>query len=166
MRIVMSLSLLILLSIRAYAQAPQIDRIDVVEYGIYTADEQAHKLVPGAAAGTENIVGNIHHILTTRNIPAQQGVHFGFLFTPIGGPEDKTVTFRQVTIFPPSGLRNPDTQQLSVQEEYDIDARLGKTIFKGYCFDNDWEVVPGAWTFQLWYQGRKLVDQVFTVVNQ
>jgi Domain of unknown function (DUF3859) len=166
MRIVASLLLLILLSIRAYAQAPQINRIDVVEYGIYTADEQGHKSVPGAAAGTENIVSNIHHTLTTRNVPAQQGVHFGFLFTPIGEPEDKIATVRQVTIFPSSGLRNPSTQQLFVQEEYDIDVRIGKTNFKGYGFDNHWEVVPGVWTFQLWYQGRKMVDQVFTVAKQ
>jgi len=39
MRIVLSLLLLLLTSASAYAQTLQIERIDVLEHGIYTADE-------------------------------------------------------------------------------------------------------------------------------
>jgi hypothetical protein len=41
MRFVTLLLLLISQSVGADAQAPKIDRIDVIEYGIYTTDEQS-----------------------------------------------------------------------------------------------------------------------------
>jgi hypothetical protein len=43
---------------------------------------------------------------------------------------------------------------------------IGTTQFRSYVLDNDWEVVPGVWIFQVWYQGRKLAEQKFTLVKQ
>ena len=33
----------------------------------------------------------------------------------------------------------------------------------GYGFDNAWEIVPGVWTEQIWYQDRMLAERTFTV---
>jgi hypothetical protein len=42
---------------------------------------------------------------------------------------------------------------------------IGKVLYFGYGFENDWELVPGTWTFEIWFQGRKLAVEQFTVVK-
>jgi hypothetical protein len=138
----------------------------VIEYGIYTGTTQNVRIEPGTATGTVTALGDIEHAATTRNIPAQQGVRFGFRFTVAGAPSGAVVNLHMVTIFPPPGLTNPATQQLKDHSEYDTTATVGTPSFKGYNFTNDWEVAPGIWTMQIWYQGRKLAEQKFTVVRQ
>jgi len=166
MRIALPLLLSLLASTGAYAQTPQIDRIDVVEYGIYTTTTENKVSAPGTASGTRAIVTDIRHAATTRTVSAQKGVDFGFRYTVVGAPAGAVVPIRFVTIFPAPGLRNPDTQQLKARSEYDFNVAIGQTSFKSYGLDNDWKVVPGIWTMQIWYQGRKLAEQSFTVVKQ
>jgi hypothetical protein len=156
----------LLVSTGAYAQTPQIDRIDVVEYGIYTGNTQGTQSAPGTATGTVSTIGDIQRAATTRTVPAQQGVRFGFRFVVVGAPAGTVVPLHMVTIFPPPGLTNPATQQRKAQSEYDTSAAIGTTSYKGYNFTNDWEAAPGIWTMQIWYQGRKLAEQTFTVVRQ
>ncbi|MBS1242546.1 MAG: hypothetical protein H6R44_301, partial [Nitrospirae bacterium] len=44
-----------------------------------------------------------------------------------------------------------------------IAALVGKKIHEGYTFDHEWELVTGAWVIQVFYDGRKLAEQYFTV---
>ena len=39
-------------------------------------------------------------------------------------------------------------------------------LYRDYTFAHDWELLPGVWTFQIWYQGRMLAEEKFTVVKQ
>ena len=39
------------------------------------------------------------------------------------------------------------------------------TTFAGWTFDNQWELIPGEWVFQIYYEGEKLVEKSFTVYN-
>ncbi len=166
MRIALALLLSLLAASGAYAQTPQIDRIDVVEYGIYTTTATGEVSAPGTASGTRSIVTDVRHAATTRTVPAQKGAEFGFRYTVVGAPAGAIVPIHFVTIFPAPGLRNPATQQVKDRSEYDVNVAIGQTSFKSYGLDNDWEVVPGVWTMQIWYQGRKLAEQKFTVVKQ
>jgi len=34
--------------------------------------------------------------------------------------------------------------------------------FIGYGFDEDYELVEGDWVFEIWYQGKKMINQKFT----
>jgi hypothetical protein len=166
MRTGLALFLLLLAPAGAYAQTPQVDRIDVVEYGIYTATTTGQQAVSTTAAGTVSTLNDIQLAATTRTVPAQQGVRFGFRFVVVGAPAGAIVPLHMVTIIPPPGLTNPATQQTKAQSEYDTTAPIGQTWYKGYTLTNDWEVVPGVWTMQVWYQGQKLAEQQFTVVKQ
>jgi hypothetical protein len=40
---------------------------------------------------------------------------------------------------------------------------IGRVFYESYHFDHDWEMVPGAWSFEIWYDGRKLTEQKLTV---
>jgi hypothetical protein len=41
--------------------------------------------------------------------------------------------------------------------------KIGETLYLGYGFENEWEIVPGTWTFAVSYQGKELAKQSFTV---
>jgi Domain of unknown function (DUF3859) len=41
--------------------------------------------------------------------------------------------------------------------------KIGAICLLGYGFDNAWEIVPGVWTEQIWYQDRMLAERTFTV---
>ena len=41
--------------------------------------------------------------------------------------------------------------------------KIGALCLLGYGFDNAWEIVPGVWTEQIWYQDRMLAERTFTV---
>jgi hypothetical protein len=43
---------------------------------------------------------------------------------------------------------------------------IGAQLHRDYTFEHDWELLPGVWTFQIWYQGRLLAEEKFTVVKQ
>ena len=164
MRMMLSLALALWLAPAVtYAQTPQIDRIDIVEHGIYTAKRTGDEAAPNATNGIVANLGDVQHAVTTRTIPAQQGVRFGFRYNIVGTPANATVLLHMVTIFPSPGLTNPATGKTAARSEYDARATIGKRQYKDYGLDNAWEVVPGRWTMQIWYQGRKLAEQTFTV---
>jgi Domain of unknown function (DUF3859) len=163
---VLSLLLLTFLSIGANAQAPRVDSIKIVDYGLYTNNVTAKESAPNVPGGSRNIVKEIRHAATTRTVPAQQGVVFGFNFTVVGAPAGTVVPLHMVDVYPPPGLRDPATQKLSDHAEYNRTATIGSQTFTSYGFDHDWELVPGVWTIQIWYEGRKLAEQQFTVVKQ
>ena len=165
MKFVMLLSLLLLASTGSHAQTLQIERIDVVEYGLYTATTTSQEAAD-TATGTASALTEIRHAATTRTVPAQQGVRFGFRFTVVGAPVGANVQLHFVTVYPIPGLRNPATQELKALGEYDHSVTIGESSYRGYSLDYDWEVVPGIWTLQIWYQDRKLAEQQFTVVRQ
>ena len=41
--------------------------------------------------------------------------------------------------------------------------KIGALCLLGYGFDNAWEIVPGVWKQQIWYQNRMLAERSFTV---
>jgi hypothetical protein len=75
------------------------------------------------------------------------------------------VSLHVVTIYPSPGLNNPANPPARERDEYDRAVHVGEELYTGYRFDHDWEVVPGTWTFQLWYEGRMAAEQKFTIVS-
>lgn len=67
--------------------------------------------------------------------------------------------------YPSPGLRNPATGKTNIRGEYSEQKKLGTETLQGYGFEEDWELVPGTWTFEIWQDGRKLAEQSFTVVK-
>jgi len=102
MRIVLSLLLLLLTSASAYAQTLQIERIDVLEHGIYTADES--NCSRDAQGILTCVRSNVRLAAATWTIPAQHGVHFGLRFRVIGVPNGTPISLKRVLIYPPAGL--------------------------------------------------------------
>jgi hypothetical protein len=147
----------------AEAQTAEVTRIDVVEYGLYTA--QVMQKSTDANGVAKNTVTDIRHAVTTRTVPAQLGVHFGFRYTIVGTPEGAPVELTKVTIYPPEGVKKPSAPEPLHRTQYTLERQIGETKFTDYSFDDPWELVPGTWTMELWVGSRRLAAESFTVVR-
>ena len=144
----------------AWAQA-QVRGIEIVQYGIYTADLQSSKRdVQGVK---QSISTNFRLAATTTTVPAQLGLRFGIEYKVVGAPSGKTVSLKSVMVYPAVGLRSPAVSQPIFRNETTVTPKIGKITYEGYRFDDEWELVPGPWTIQLWYGDRKLAEKTFTV---
>jgi hypothetical protein len=151
----------------AHSQTAQVKSIDVIEYGIYTADIAKTQQGPANPSGIgHHTVVNIRHAATTRTVPAQHGMQFGFRYRIVGAPNGAPITVTKVTIFPPPGLHKPGVAKPIQRYQYTLSRKIGETSFTDYSFDHPWELVPGTWTFELWVSGRKLASQSFQVTKQ
>lgn len=162
MRIAVVFLFLVLSAAQVWAQEPRIERIDVVDYGLYTAS------VVKAERGRDGILQststNIRHLQATRDVPAQIGVRFGFRFKVVGAPNGAKVSLKKITIFPPGGLQTPDSSQTISRTEDIITATVGdEATYTAYKFDDPWELKLGSWTIELWDGDRRLATQNFTV---
>jgi hypothetical protein len=70
-----------------------------------------------------------------------------------------------VMLYPAPGVVRPGAQAPIRRSEYSAPKRIGDWLFLVYSLDEDWELVPGDWTFEIWYENRKLTSQTFTVVQ-
>lgn len=147
----------------AWAQAARIERIEVLEYGIYTTDKtNCRRDEQGIERCSRS---NIRHAASTWTIPAQLGVEFGLLYRAIGSPPGTRVTVQRAWLLPPPGFRPPVPKPpVSRLDREDILA-LGDTVLVTYGFDDSWELVPGPWTLEFWYAGRRLGAQTFTITK-
>ena len=165
MRILMLLLPLLFAPIGAHGEYVRVDRIDVVKKGIYVIE--TGKETPDANTPTGKImaVTTVKNIESTSTIPARLGLEFGFQYVVVGEPSDANVSLDIVTIYPSQGLRDPSSQQPVHKSKYQRTKKIGDTVYLGYGFENAWEAEPGTWTFQIWYENRKMVDQSFSVVK-
>jgi hypothetical protein len=160
------LSLLVfVLTAVSHAQAQHIDRVEIVEWGIFRHEQTGVRAAPLAATGKTNLVTNvrIQHVTTT--IPALVGMKFGFRFTVVGSPPGALVNLKCVTRFPSQGLTNPQKGKTFSSSEFHSSAVIGVTTYRGYGFDYDWEVEPGPRTLEIWHNGRKLAEKTFMVTR-
>lgn len=144
------------------AWAQKIDRVEIVEYGIYTADTlQSQRDGNGQL---HSAIGNIHLAEATTTVPAEAGVKFGMKFRVIGDPDGKPITMRKVMVYPQPGLRAPNAPEPLLRSEERISPIIGQTVYTGFEFDDPWEQVPGVWRMQVWQDDRMLAEQRFTVL--
>ena len=80
-------------------------------------------------------------------------------------PNLATVKLVSVTQYPAPGLKNPKSDSNQTRGEHSLFATIGQINYRGYVFEHDWEMVPGAWTLELWDGKRKLASQTFDVVK-
>jgi hypothetical protein len=157
------LSLLLVTASVVYAQTPQIDRIEVTEYGIYTVDREIQGR--DALGINKAAASNVRHAATIRTIPAQIGPTFGFRYKVIGKPNDAPVDLRQVVIFPSPGLTPSASSKPIAQDEFVLHTRVGQTSYASYTLEDGFELVPGTWVIEIWHGNRKLATQSFDVVH-
>jgi hypothetical protein len=157
------LAVFALLLIAATGARAQDVRIEVTEFGIY-AVERAPQGRNSAGIG-QSTVSNPRLAVSTHNIPAQLGVTFGFRYKVVGSSAGEEIELTKVTTFPSPGLRPPGAGAPIPKTERTLLNKIGETRFTSYVLSDDYEVVPGVWTIELWSGGRRLASESFTVMK-
>jgi len=145
----------------------KLPRGTVFEYGIYDAQRKG-RVLGSLTTNTGKIVTRpvLKLSETTNRIPLVKDTYFAYRYRILDLPKEEAkkpvVELRKVLIHPAMTL--PDG---SVSTGWDRIARnrtsAGQVIaFDGYVFNEDYELVEGEWTFQIWFNDRMLVEQTFT----
>ena len=143
--------------------APRVDKIEIVAAGLYKSTISGKVVKSDSASGTRAIVASEKLLKKTDQVVAKPGVEFGVRYRIVGAPTGKEVPIKIVTYYPLQGLYNPKTHQTTWREELDAKRPVGRVLYESFHFDHDWELVPGTWSFQFWYDGRLLAEQQFSV---
>ena len=157
-------ALLLLLNWPALAQAPRVDRIEVIEAGFYTAQNTGKtRDAPGSALGHDSTITNIKFLKHAPQDSARVGVRFGVRFRTFGHPQNAKVVLRSVWKIPAPGIKNPKNNNVYRQSTVKFTTHIGTAHLRGYSFEEPWEVVRGVWTLQIWQGERKLLERSITI---
>ncbi len=147
------------LSYSVFGQEPaKVTGAKVIEVGIY----QAQVLTDETNTAGIKLQGidEFQLLKSTTNVPARIGVRFGFRYEILGTPINAPITLTMVGKHPP--IKNSSTGKVETLETYQLTSWIGKT-YTSYSLDEKADLVPGPWTFEVWYEGKKLCEQSFLV---
>ena len=98
-------------------------------------------------------------------IPAKLGTVIGAELTIVGAPRRGKVPLRVVWRYPAAGPHQSGEQGHQDSDEYADTQLVGEKFPVFWGLTQDWHLVPGAWTLEVWHGERKLVSQPFQVVK-
>jgi hypothetical protein len=134
---------------------------DITEVGIYTARVVKTYEVPSVAGGTNHWLDSFTLVQATTNVPARLGTRFGFRYTIRGTPSNAPIVLMMVGEHPP--YKNPRTGKTGTRDGYELESWIGQT-YTSYSLDEEWELIPGKFKFEVWHKGKKLCEQSFMMV--
>jgi hypothetical protein len=147
----------------ARAEGPRIERLEIIESGVYSGENKDLVPDPGVAGGQRIRSSNLKLETSTDKVPAKVGVIFGFRYKIVGEPLGAVVELKFITRFPP-GTRPPNSSRDGLPpNEFTLPRTVGDIFYRGYGLDGQWELVQGDWTFEIWSGDRKLLDKTFSV---
>ncbi len=136
----------------------------VTQHGLYRL-VRSGGLVDSSVTSTGKAVSKpvIQLVKRTDRIPLIKGAQMYFQYRLWYLPEQPAhVPLRRVLKHPP--MRLPDGS-VATGSDFMIRRKVsaGQVIaYAGYGFDEDYELVEGDWTFEIWHEDRKLVSKTFT----
>ena len=163
MRFLPIAAVLLAAPLAATAADVRVERIDVIDAGIYTVAIGEETADPSAPTGTIAAPITATLVEATTTIPGRLGLEFGLRYVIVGEPAGAEVPLDFVIAYPPPGLVDPAEPEPLRESRYTRQKKIGETVYLGYGFENDWEIVPGEWTFEIWYDGAKLATRSFAV---
>ncbi len=145
---------------------PSVTGITITNTGTFTGETTSAPARPGPQSPTGTVGTEVdwHFVSDSADVAGKVGTQFGIEFRIDGTPPGEGVTLHLALTFPPRGIRNPNTgDMLHTAKIAFPNLKIGALCLVGYGFDNAWEIVPGVWTAQIWYQDRMLAERTFTV---
>ena len=146
----------------AGARAGDVDRIAIVDFGIYEHKVERFEAEPSHVSRERVIVTNVTLLRRAEEVDAQLGRMIGFQFR-VTDPAlvGQTLTVRRIV--PP--LTNPKTGETATTIERDIVvSHDGQLMLNGYRFDYAWEMAEGLWRFQVLHNGHVIAEKAIKVV--
>src|SRR5262249_54447189 len=133
-----------------------VESIDVNWAGTYEVGQSREIDDPRAPGGRRYVSTGVRPLQQTDRVPATVGPRFGIGYM-LRGASYSAAAVSSIWRFPPAGITNPQTRVTTYQwETQPYTCAIGREnfCFSGYAFRNDWELVPGRWTVEVWAEGR------------
>jgi len=136
------------------------------EYGIFKTNIIGSEVRNDHIAGKRSYVDKSTNIKVTRSIPGKINTIFGVSYNFPPELFDKSVTVESKVTFPKMGLLNPITGKTAYEVKINDKGLVDpndptETLF--YRFSEKWEIVPGAWKFEVYLNGKKYIQEIFEV---
>jgi hypothetical protein len=139
--------------------------IQLLEFGTFRKLASTNDVSePGSLTGARHAVSKVALIESTTNVPARIGTSFGFRVKFLGTPSNEVVPCTAKCLHPK--LTDPSSGRSSQVDQWDISGLSRQDGYVGYTLDNDWELVPGQWTLQVFQDSRLVLEKTFNVVSQ
>jgi len=148
-------------SLPSLSMAAEVSGGEIVEYGRAVAEVERRVEEKGSVTGYRTIIKNVNVVEQTNRIPATIGTRFGMSYRITGSPEGYGIKLTKKMRLP--GLKDPKAGKVIYSSEYELERPIGRLLYTGYTFEEEWECVPGEWTIEFWYGGKKLAEKTFTV---
>jgi Domain of unknown function (DUF3859) len=148
------------------AAAQTVTGITITNAGTFKAETKSAPAQSGQQSPTGTVGTDVHwqFVSDGADVRGKVGTQFGVEFRIDGAPAGEGVTVYLAVTFPPDGMRNPNTGTVMHASRIAFpNMKIGALCLVGYGFDSAWEIVPGVWTEQIWYQDRMLAERSFTV---
>ena len=161
---VTTLGVILMSAAAARAQDMRVDRLEIVEAGFY--DNKAVTVtgtsqVGGTVTGTVDELAEVRIMAQPPAQTARVGIGFGVRFRSFGERNGERAILRSVWQIPAPGIVNPTTHTTYRESTAEFTTRIGTSHWRGYAFDEAWEVVPGTWTLEIWQGDRRLLEKSF-----
>ena len=105
----------------------------------------------------------IQLVKSTQRIPLMKGAQMYLQYRIWSFPDQLAyVDLRRVLKHPEMTLPDGST---TTGSDFMVKRKVSSNhviVYTGYGFDDDYELVEGDWTFEIWYKDEKLVEQTFT----
>lgn len=157
-RILIAAALLFVIAEQANAQNVQATEI---WYGLYTVEDVRTIDDPSAPGGQRRIGGKIMEPKqNSARIPHTPLSYFGFGYVLSGAERGASVTVRHLQLIPPPGIVDNNGKRHDSLDR-SLNLSTGRDLFIGLSMGENTPL--GIWTFQVWHQGRLLIERKFEV---
>jgi hypothetical protein len=140
----------------------------VFEYGVYDAIRKG-RVRDEMTTNTGKVMNRpvLELAEQTDRIPLVKDTYFAYRYRLLDFPKTEAkkpaIELRKVLVHPemtlPDGSRSTGSDRVFKGRAF-----AGQVIgFDGYAFNEDYELVEGDWTFQIWFQDHLMVEQTFTM---
>jgi len=138
----------------------------VLQYGLYTLVSGGEVVDdPKTTTGKGVSKPVITRDRTVERIPLVRDKYMAYQYRLSDLPGKGRVKLRRVLKHPVFNLPDGST---STGSDFTVIKKLdrGKVFaYDAYALNEDYEMVEGEWFFQIWYKGKKLVEQRFTTYH-
>jgi hypothetical protein len=135
-------------------------RIEILEYGIYTSQLVGIEKAQEASTGTVRTASDFRLIETTDHIPLSKNTQFGITVSYVDS-RYKSIEVTTKIVHPE--MNDPYLKKETTISKNKRTIRSGVPIHRSYLLEEDFEMVRGSWTFEIWYKNQLVCSKTFTL---
>ncbi|MFC7772417.1 DUF3859 domain-containing protein [Flavobacterium sp. GCM10027622] len=142
----------------------KIKQIKLLKFGLLTTDEEEKKHTKESLSGYFLYPTTIEFIENTDKLKGVVGLKFGIEYFIEGYTDDKFIDVTFTCKISHPLLTNPNTGDSSTVTVEKKNNYLNENNFDYFCFEYDWEIQKGAWTFQILEKEVIKLEKTFEIV--